>query len=151
MGIDLPINFASIFIWNAKRLDGWIDHEDLGSLLMLECQEQRTAGHTPPPVEVLRMLDRIRHRLVRQSMRTPGSGDNIANLPSGQPREAESTIAQFIKSLDCDSTVLFEMRYIDGLSMAKIGMELGIPQSTLYRKLAKLQADLEDFIRKESH
>jgi len=68
LGLDPPPNFEPRFIAHARRV-GPSNVEDLGSLLLLECLEERDAGRPMDGPAILRALERVVKRLERAARR----------------------------------------------------------------------------------
>ena len=68
LGVEIPDHFAAQFLSHVRRL-GSVDYEDFGSLVLLECEEKRRSRQPLDEQELLRLLDRIRHRVVRKARR----------------------------------------------------------------------------------
>ena len=149
-GLRLPANFADAFAWHARRLGSRTDYEDFASLVLLECQERRQAGEPIAADDVLRLLDRVRHRLMRQSNKIPQTGRDLATIAAPEEKPPlsgkESVVAGFLDKLDCQTLVVFKMRYLDEMSVAEISDFLGIPASTIYRWLSAARDQFKVFL-----
>jgi len=146
--VELPPGFKSFFVSQAKRL-GTGDYEDLGSLVLIECHEQNRRGEPVTERDLRRIVDRIRHRLARRARREPPM-DVDERLPdkSGMSWERlEGALHGFVHQLDPVEILVFDMRFLQGKRAADIATDLGIPQATLYRRLAAIRKAFESYVR----
>ena len=151
LGVELPDNFVAISRANAQRV-GPSNFEDLGSLVLLECWELKKSGIALDVRSVVQVVDRIRHRIVRKAKRRrevplisePADASGGASLAT--PPLANS-IFSFLRSKSSALDVyVFEQRYLDGRNVKDIANELGMPQSTVYDRLAKTKKALAAFL-----
>lgn len=148
LGIPLPDSFEQRFVFHANRLSS-ADYEDLGSLVLLECQEQQASGRIVDGREVYRIVDRLRHQLVRKSRREVAS-DITNHLPAEttiSPSKAESVISDFVQQLSPTEFTVFDLRCLQGHEAKQIASATGLSTATVYRHLASVRKRFEAFVR----
>jgi hypothetical protein len=141
--VSLPKSFLSAFLGHARYIDGFLDYEDFGAYVLVECQERKVAGLATDEKELLRMLDRIRHRLVRQLSHRPRFGEDwiddrtdIGNTPD-QLAAASETVFGLTES----ELLLLTLVSEGGIENAV--KELKKSPATIYRQLASIKEKLK--------
>lgn len=147
-GITLPPNFESQFFFHAKRL-GSVDYEDLGSLVLLECQEKLAAGKSMDAQEIQRTVDRLRHRLARKARRELPleMAEDLPAKASVSPERAKAIVREFIDRLSPIEAVVFELRCLQGQHPQSIASHTGLSPATIYRIQNSVRGKFEAFVR----
>lgn len=149
LGVDVPDSFEKLFVWHARRA-GPGNYEDLGSLILLECQERKVEKVGVDGQELKRMVDRIRHKMTRRAGReTPL--DITGRAVSKDTPNAEGTeavlhrLSLFLQELSPTHALLFELHFVQGQPVRQIEQKCGIPKSTVYGKLAEIKQAFRGF------
>lgn len=152
--IDLPNNFERIFLRHISLI-GMNNYAELGSLVMLECLEKKAQGKDIDGDELLRIVDRIRHRIVRQARREipVDMAKNFAMRGIRADINPERTallrdiLSKFLKHLSPLQVFLFNYFFIEGNKDKKQILDsLNISQATLYRRLEDIRKAFRDFM-----
>lgn len=142
----LPASFESTFNWHARRLPQDL-HDDLGSLLALECYDAQRTGHVIDDLELRRILDRIRHRLTRSMAPNPAQSiiANVAAPTTVLPAATQRAAHEFISRLTVQEAFAFS-EFVEGATPQKIAHDLCISVATVYRLLARLKTQFGTFV-----
>ena len=137
LGLSLPESFCRRFLRHAQFISGWMDYEDFGAFVLLECHETWPAT----AADVFRVLDRVRHRLARQTRRqletTP-----IEDVASPPEYTAEiASLHERLDKLDAADLLLLNM-LVEGTSVSQAAEETGTSVATVYRRLKYIRDQL---------
>lgn len=146
LGIDAPDSFERSFLWLGQRL-GHESVEDLGAWLILECAQMRRVGREVGDKALIRALNRVQKRLIRQHRReAPWPG--LDTLPLAQTtdpplvavetQETMDRVAQFIERLSPEDALLLAM-LVDRHPVKQIATDLGWSIRTAYRRVRTLR------------
>lgn len=152
LGFDPNAEFVRQFLACKRRL-GIDDSNDLGSLVLLECIEHLQTARTIDDAELMRVLDRVFHRVVRaarsyHSRRLPLSGDEAA-LPEQEFETSPllmdiSALARRLSPIDLE---VFERYMLDEHSTVRgVADELRISPSALSRSIARLRVEIRKML-----
>jgi Mga helix-turn-helix domain len=121
------------------------NREDLLSTIFLECAEVwQKHGHLNNEL-LRRIVDRVRHRLVREARRQPLGQESILDAISEMAPEDETefVIRQFLELLKARSALdvlLFQKFFLENQKeIAALSNEFGLSTATIYRKLQAIQ------------
>jgi RNA polymerase sigma factor (sigma-70 family) len=143
------------FYWAYKqdvRRVGPANREDFDALLMLECveEEEKKGEGRLEEDDVLRVMNRVRHRIVRHLQHRAGTLP-LPEMVEARPSSTASHESDFaracreaLKPWGPDLLAVFERHFIEGLSNKEIAAELGTSASTVSRRLEKI----EEFLRR---
>jgi hypothetical protein len=120
--------------------------DDLVGCTLLECLEARPAGGVLSEDEILRALDRVRHRLTREAKRFQNGelAETAAEQVIPPDEELELVLSEFrafLATRDAGDAFLFQRHYLDGVSPQELADEMGIALSTVYRRLKAIRDD----------
>lgn len=149
--IKLPRNFNYLFIQNALRV-GVDNYQDFGSLIILECLEEKERGKEVHEKELSHIIDRVRHRITRQVHR-----EVPVNTIESVEREAvrglekmallRKDFSTFLKHLSSLHLIIFHHFFLEENSdREKMLKALKISQATFYRELRELKKLLRNFV-----
>jgi AcrR family transcriptional regulator len=143
---ELPESFERLFVWHANRL-GPASHEDLASLLFLECQTRPCTRYE----DVMHALDAIRHRLVREltkekSREHLGLGEPEWQGAGGSPEELRLALQDFLTVLSATEAVAFTF-FCEGARPEEIAERLGLSRATAYRALKSAKAAFLQYLQ----
>ncbi|MDA1052997.1 MAG: sigma-70 family RNA polymerase sigma factor [Planctomycetota bacterium] len=147
LNIAPPSNLQAIFVSNARRLSP-TDYEDLGSLILVECQEKLARGEPIDGTELTRIIDRLRHRMARSARREIPL-DIARYLPSKSslsPDQATNALREFVAELTPTEAIVFERRCLHDQSAGEIAKDTGLSQATIYRLLSSVRNKFRAFI-----
>lgn len=144
----MPPNFESQFVFQAKRL-GSVDYEDLGSLVLLECQEKLANGDAVDSQEIQRIVDRLRHRLARRARREipMEMAEHLPDKASVSPEHTDAAVREFMGRLSPLEAVVFELRCLQGQHVQSLASQTGLSSATIYRMLNSVRRKFEAFLR----
>lgn len=113
--------------------------EDLCSWIMLECLKEKSEGIEVDWPRVIRIADRIRHRIVRQASRVRYLSDQMMEPASDTDPSFEIDLKEIISKLKYNEFVIYHSYFLNGEGAAEIGRELGISKSEVYRNINKIR------------
>ena len=148
LNIELPPWFESYFISNARRLSVSF-YEDLGSLVLIECQEEKGRGGAVSPQDLRRIVDRVRHRLSRGARRqlSMDAADTLPAEPGLSQERTAAAVRGFVSQLDPTDMLVFEHRIFLGKPVAAVATELGLSPANVYRRVAAIRTAFETYVR----
>lgn len=149
VSIDVPDEFQRWFSWHASRVR-LSDFEDFGSIVFLECLEAVDRGESIDSDALGRVLDRVRHRLVRHSQRAP-SHDMTESHPdrSVTPENVTAFVRGFcdaIRKLPPEYMLIFQWYFLDGREIPELRDVLGLSTATIYRRIAELKSAADEYL-----
>lgn len=153
-GVPPTAEAARAFAANAHRLPP-SERGDFLSLVVLEGLEARAAGLLANERELVRVLDRVRHRLVRQARRAlanradSGAAGAAASPPSVTPSEVTAVQEQFRRTLATLSPahlLLFEETMVRRQSVGRAAAALGVSSATAYRYFNEIRQAFADVL-----
>lgn len=116
---------------------------DLAAYTLLECLETRGPDAPPTEDDILRAVDRVRHRLSREAKRFGGGEIADRAQHAAPPDKALAVVLDEFRTLlekrDARDAFLFQRHYIENVSPADLAEETGIPVSTVYRRLKAIR------------
>lgn len=138
------------FAYHVQRL-GTSNEADLLSSVTLECLEELKKGGTVDDAAVLRIVDRVAQRLVRQVRRTGiPLLEEVPAEPTILPGEIDTFIASLRQKLLALSPLhleLFDRCVVGTESVSRLSKESGLPRRTLTRRLGEIREAVRDLLR----
>ena len=138
----IPKNFASFFAREAY----WVspnDLEDLGQILLLECQQLAANGQKVTTSELRRILHRMRQRIAREAKRVHRIDPSVmAEREAGSHRRVAFTeyLAK-LHMLKPEDLLILELRRC-GNTFSEISQTLGMPLPTVHRRFTRIVQQL---------
>jgi len=143
--------FRRAFRLNARRVRSQ-NYADLSSWVFLECLEHKIGHGHLPPEEVLKTLNRVRHRIAQQGRREIQISRELAEYRAGDSAYRESL--ELLKIAASRFTPLhvslFERHFLDGKSVEALSRETGLSKPTVYRMIRDIKLAFMDLLKSSS-
>ena len=139
-GCTVSDRFVQQFISEALRL-GSSDYEDLGQLVLLECQDLLSQHDKISDQSLGRIVHRIRQRLARRARREMQVDPTLLVQRRAHPVEqpsaslSEAGLRQLIDALSPDEAIVLHFMVFEGRTPRDIASVLGVSLATVYRRL----------------
>jgi hypothetical protein len=139
LGIKLPDSFRGEFLKHTRYVGGYLDYEDLGASVLLECQERKQSGEVTTVHDVYLILDKIRHRLTRKlENRALQFAEDAEDLHADQPdASAVAFVNDAVSRLDPGDQLILTLTMELGVEFAS--KQTGKSLATIYRRLAVIR------------
>jgi hypothetical protein len=139
LGIALPDSFRGEFLRHTRYVGGYLDYEDLGSFLLLECQERKQSREPTSTRDVYLILDKIRHRITRKLSNRPLQIDDDAGDIYGMTADpsAVAAVNDVLSRLSSEDQVILTLAMELGVELT--AKHTGKALSTIYRRLTAIR------------
>lgn len=138
----LPEKQFKPFLLGEYRRVGSQAYEDLGAMVITESIERMASGDGLKPATLTRIVDTLRHRIVREAKRIVHSHEAVSDGSEISESDLMTTIGAFIDSLDPVAAMLFTSHYIDGVPVADLVDSTGMRKTTIYESLKESREQL---------
>ncbi|MGE0481863.1 MAG: RNA polymerase sigma factor [Phycisphaerae bacterium] len=154
LGVSVPEGFKQSFFFHIGKLNV-SDYEDMTSLIILECQEALVAGSELDKEMLVRIVDRVRHRLSRARGRLQLIDPQREPAPpSVEPDVSLDILDEVLNALAAISPLhvtLFELRYVRHQQLNEISEALKMSRATVYRRLSEVRSAVSPLLSRRPH
>lgn len=141
-GKDLTatIEFNSTFIWKQR--------DELAPLLFIEFSDCKESEITPTLARTI--VARVQKRIYRGIRRPESSVHDLELADTSVSESEQSRIFREIKAtLSVEDYIIFEMKFVLGLSAVEIGNRLGLKKTSVYERLRCVEERLDSLLRNQ--